>query len=67
MKNIKKNQQTKKASIKKIPDVEKFDKMFKDIQIQPNKNNGSDFTQNEQSTWIVSDNNSSFKSVINYG
>lgn len=67
MKTIKKSKVTKKVSTIETPEVEKFEKMFKDIQIQPNKNNSPDFIHNEQSTWIVSDNNSTFKSFIKNG
>lgn len=65
MKKIKKK--ISKGKIKKIPTTERFEKMFKDIQIHPAKNDTPDFFGNEQPTWIISDNNSTFKSFINYG
>jgi len=56
-----------KEKIEKTPATERFEKMFKDIQIQPAKNDTPDFSGNEQPTWIISDNNSTFKSFMNYG
>lgn len=66
MKTSKKNE-IKKSFTKKAPAINKFEKMFKEIQILPNRDKNSDFIHSEQSTWIVSDNNSDFKSYINYG
>ena len=67
MKTIKKNKATKKCPATKVPAEDKFEKMIKEIQVQPSKGNDPDFMHNDQSTWIVSDNNSTFKSFINYG
>ncbi len=67
MKKINKNQTTKKPLLRRPPAaIKKFEKMFKDMQIQPDSGDNYDFLSNEQSTWIVSDNNSTFKSFINY-
>ncbi len=66
MKITQANKKVEKKSVK-APAIQKFEKIFKEIQIQPNIKKESNFVLKEQSTWIVSDNNSTFKSFINYG
>lgn len=51
----------------KSPAVQKFEKMFREIDVDPAKKDSPAFLGDQQSTWIVSDNNSSFKSFVEYG
>ena len=60
-KSPQKNQKTKD------PAVQKFEKMFREVDINPEKKESPNFLGDQQSTWIVSDNNSEFKSFVENG
>lgn len=65
-KTIKKNS-VKARDVKRKQDINRFEKMFRDTQIDPSRSNKSAFFEDKSSTWIVSDNNSSFKSFVSHG
>lgn len=56
----------KKEKPKSTPLI-KFERMFNDIGLNVEKREQCNFYGNQSSTWIVSDNNSSFKSIVEYG
>ena len=51
----------KKTSVK-ISEIEKFERIFKQLKLQPQKIQEQGLIMDEQPTWIVSDDNSAFKS-----
>ena len=47
--------------------VKKFEEMFREIEVNPEKKETPGYLGVQQPTWIVSDNNSSFKSFVDHG